>query len=61
MTIKPANIRLGCNMKHALDFANRCQSWQTFSISNHATREAIKRLEAKGLIKTNQFNQFRKA
>lgn len=61
MTIKPANLRLGCNMKHALEFATRWQGWHTYTKKDNGTTEkAIKSLEKHGLVETNRFNMFRK-
>ncbi len=50
---------LGKNMEHALEFATRYRSWQTFNAKQRATREAIKRLEKRGLVEVNEFGQYR--
>lgn len=54
------NLRLGSNMKHALNFATSWQGWHTYSKHCKATQDAIRRLEARGLVETNEFNMFRK-
>lgn len=52
--------RLGKNMKHALNFARLNAGWHCYG-KGRATVEAIRRLERAGLIKTNEFRQFRLA
>lgn len=46
------------NMRHALAFARKYGGWCTYA-SDRATVDAIKRLERRGLVKTNRFHQFR--
>jgi hypothetical protein len=52
-------MRLGRNMKHALDFIRRVQGWHGFDRRCQATRRAIARLAAHGLVQVNEFSQFR--
>lgn len=59
MTIKPANLRLGSNMKHALDFATRWQGWHSFA-KDRATVQAVTKLKNLNIVEVNKFNQFRK-
>lgn len=51
---------MGKNMKHALAFIKQVSGWHSFS-NDRATKEAVKRLEVRGLVVVNQFNQFRLA
>lgn len=52
--------KLGKNMKHALEFISHCKSWHTFA-NDRATKNAIAKLAKLGLVRVNEFNQFRKA
>lgn len=49
---------MGKNMRHALTFARKVNGWHTYA-SDRPTVDAIKRLERRGLVITNQFHQFR--
>lgn len=51
--------KLGKNMKHALEFANKHKGWHSYA-KDRATVQAIQRLEKLGLIKTNIYRQFKK-
>jgi len=52
-------MRLGKNMRHALEFAKKyAGKWQGFA-SDRATRNAIQSLQRQGLIEVNEFQQFR--
>ena len=48
------------DMNNALEFAKRHNQWHSFA-SDKKTTIAIKSLEKKGLVKVNEFNQFKKA
>ena len=52
------NNSMGVNMRYALDFIRRCNGWHTYA-NDRATRNAVKRLEARGLVETNEFRMFR--
>lgn len=51
--------KIGKNMKNALDFVNKYSGWHSFG-KDRKTVNAIKRLEKIGLVKVNEFSQFRK-
>ena len=52
-------MKLGSNMKHAIDFARNYPGWHSFDARCRATREAIQRLCVQGLAEVNQCRQFR--
>lgn len=52
-------MRIGKNMKHALDFARRFVGWHTYA-KDRATIDAINKLRELGVITTNQFHQFKR-
>jgi len=52
-------MKLGSNMKHSIDFAHNYPGWHSFDARCRATREAIQRLHARGLVEVNQYRQFR--
>lgn len=43
-------MRLGKNMKHALEFATKYPGWHGYAYQERYTREAIERLAKLGLI-----------
>ena len=51
-------MRIGKNMRHALAFARKYNSWTTYA-NDRATTNAINRLVSYGLVEINTFNQFR--
>jgi xylose isomerase len=51
-------MKLGKNMKHALNFARTYPGWHTFA-KDRATLGALRRLESRRMIETNEFRQFR--
>ena len=53
-------MKIGKNMKHALNFVNKHSGWHSFS-KNRPTINAIKKLHELRLIEINNFGQFRKA
>lgn len=54
-------MRMGKNMKHALIFAQCYPGWHSWDNYCRATKDALCRLEKRGLIKTNNHKQFRLA
>lgn len=52
-------MRLGTNMKAALEFATRNYGWHEYA-NDRATVGAINRLAALGLVDVNEFHQFRR-
>ncbi len=51
---------IGANMAHALAFARRHPGWHTFA-RDRATREAVMRLERRGMVEVTEHFQFRAA
>lgn len=43
-------MRLGKNMKHAMEFARAYHGWNSFETRERSTREAIRRLAQHGLV-----------
>jgi len=52
---------LGCNMFNVYTFALSYPGWHTWDKRDRGTRDAVKRLAKRGLIKTNEFGQFKLA
>ena len=52
-------MRLGKNMKHALNFAKRYPKWHSYAEYCRPTIDALNKLEKLGLIEINSFRQFR--
>lgn len=50
-------MKLGKNEKHAYEFVKKYPGWHGFD-NDRTTKNAIKSLLRKGLIKVNEFNQF---
>ena len=50
---------MGKNMKHALNFAIKYPGWHTWDKHCRVTKDAIRRLAERALIKTNKYGQFR--
>lgn len=50
---------MGKNMRDALAFAKRYPGWHSWDNYCRATKDALYRLEKRGLIETNNFKQFR--
>jgi len=51
-------MRIGKNMRDALEFIRRCNGWHGFA-KNRKTVTSIKRLEKLGLVEVNEFDQFK--
>jgi repressor of nif and glnA expression len=52
-------MRLGKNERKALEFAQRVNKWHGYDIRSTTDCMAIRSLERKGLVETNEYNQFR--
>lgn len=59
-TMNTTDKNIGRNMKHAMEFISRCNGWQTYSKTSRATRNAVQRLQRRGLVEVNTFFQFKK-
>ena len=53
------NMKIGKNMRHALDFAHKNRGWHSYNTRDRATVNAIERLFYFRLIKKNRHNQFK--
>ena len=51
-------MRIGKNMKHALNFAKKYIGWNSYS-NDKATKKAIHKLYELKVIDINQYNQFK--
>lgn len=51
--------RIGKNMKHAIEFFSKYEGGHCIDIRCEATRKAVERLVKMGLLKKNEFNQYR--
>lgn len=51
--------RIGKNMKHAIEFFSKYEGWHSVNMSRKADRKAVERLVKMGLLKKNEFNQYR--
>lgn len=52
------NLKLGKNMKDALNFVKKNKGWHSFNKKCRATVNAIKSLQRRGLVNVNEFNQY---
>jgi len=51
---------MGKNMKRVLEYGQAWGNrWLSYNTKHRATREAIQRLETRGLVQTNIFGQFK--
>lgn len=58
------NSKLGKYMKQALEFLQKWfqpGEWASYNARDRSTVEPIKRLAKRGLVETNEYNQFRMA
>jgi hypothetical protein len=51
-------MKIGKNMKHALEFSQKHKGWHTFK-NDRATKAAIEKLAKLKLVVINEFNQFK--
>lgn len=51
-------MKIGKNMRHALNFLQHCTGWITYA-KDRPTVQAIYRLEILGLVETNKYHQMR--
>lgn len=52
-------MKIGKNMRQALDFAKQYPGWHSYRWRDRAVRDAIRRLVALKLVEHNQHHQFR--
>lgn len=51
-------MKLGKHMQKAYDFIQKVNGWHGYA-QDKLTRQVIKRLQTRGLIEVNEFQQFR--